>query len=136
MPRSDDMFLFAVNTGELYAVHRALAELTGCADWDGAKHSLWYAHVADRVVPLYVKVVDDADTSAAAKDHCARLLREYYERHALENRALAMAEHKALGQARDAIRAILFQVVQGKVLERDACITQACAVPGVLEDLR
>jgi hypothetical protein len=27
----------------------------------------------------------------------------------------------------DALRAILFQIVQGKVLERDACITQARA---------
>lgn len=33
----------------------------------------------------------------------------------------------AASELRDAVRAILFQVYQGKVLERDACITQAQA---------
>lgn len=34
----------------------------------------------------------------------------------------------AAPEMRDALRSIIFQVIQGKVLERDACITQARAV--------
>ena len=48
---------------------------------------------------------------------------ECLERAAIELRRL----HAANADLLNAIHAILFQVVQGKVLERDACITQARA---------
>ena len=76
--------------------------------------------------PIYVQRSDENDSRIIAVVPVADELTPY----------VGMGEEESVGNAhllvaapdmRAALRAILFQVIQGAVLERDACITQARA---------
>lgn len=80
----ESMFLYAVNTGELYKFHKDTAWLTAQPNTTG--HQLWWNHVEDTVIPRYRKENHHpkARMSARDKELLADKLRKYYERHISE----------------------------------------------------
>lgn len=83
-PITNDLLLFAVNTGELYATHKRLAEIR-------APHEMWTRHIRHIVEPLYKAQVAEPESfnggGWSAKTVCegASGLKAYYEERVKES---------------------------------------------------
>lgn len=74
---TDDIVLFACNTGELYETHKRLAR-------EGAKRAAWIEHVSGPVLTLYTRRVEPCWAPLSTRIAAAVELCAYYERQAAE----------------------------------------------------
>ena len=76
---AQDVFDFAVTTGELYQRHVELAQAN--VDWKG-----WFAHVQLNVVPRFEREISKGKITFPPEEKaaCGMLLRSYYAQHVKE----------------------------------------------------
>jgi hypothetical protein len=73
---ANDLELYAINTGELYARHKQLAR-------GSATIHAWQNHVR-RVLDRYTHEIEPVYAKPATVNHVARALKDYYTRHISE----------------------------------------------------
>jgi hypothetical protein len=78
---TNDLELFAINTGPLYARHKQMAA-------DNLNPSTWQFYVRQTIVPRYCREIEPVRASAETVATVAANLKTYYERHLAETAAL------------------------------------------------
>jgi hypothetical protein len=75
---ANDLYLFTINTGELYQYHKFLAPFPVRE---------WRLHLTDRVIPLYGRQVEPVTYDWETIANVAQNLKDYYQEHVAESEA-------------------------------------------------
>ena len=102
----NDLELYAINTGEFYALHKALV---------GKPVETWVRHLLDNVAPHYCRKIEPIEVNLPLLVSVANHLRDYYTRHAAETVALKQASGSNVTPIRPAKLMEAHRIVQSAI---------------------